>query len=697
LHAPIRPSIEVARVAGPWIGRLGLRLTLLFVAVALAAVAAAVISGSVATSRDADQLITKQRTAAVMATSVTAAAAYDHAGWARADLTALTMLVSRAGGAVQVRDKTGRVVHASRDFAAKRGDPELTAPISLRGLIVGSVTLRFGQRGLAGAIEQFQAQRWAGWIMAAGLAALIALITALLVSHRIARSLDRLIKAARARGNGDRAARAGDVGGFGEIRELAVAFDQMADTRNKQDRLRRNLVADVAHELRTPIAVLQAGHEAMLDGLTEPTPGNVASLRDETLRLARMVDDLQRLASAEAAALQLKLTPCSLATIAQDAADNVADSFDAAGINLSLHLAEARVLCDPPRLREVATNLLTNALKFTPPGGTVLIETGPKDPLGQQSMLSVSDTGIGIAPEDLPKVTERFFRSSRTFGHAGSGIGLTIVAEVVQGHHGTMDIASELGSGTKVTITLPSQQAPNLPRRRGIWNMRRDGDRASQLESGKTDADGGTTAHRAGLPRKRFADGGSQPAAVGPVRVDVRVVNRDLDACGVSGSERRAERFDGVAPRQALWPRVVNRPHDRLVKHISVEVNPESVGRAAIPHQVFSSAAGGLASAEATDLVAVDDHHGSGQWLAPKPLPVGAIAACEHAHVLVTHQRPATLDVGNDIRPATRSERQVARGSCAAQRAGLGLIEIGVSVDVQQAIAATPAQREHRP
>jgi signal transduction histidine kinase len=108
------------------------------------------------------------------------------------------------------------------------------------------------------------------------------------------------------------------------------------------------------------------------------------------------------------------------------------------------------------------------------------------DPLTQQAALTVSDTGIGIAPEDLPKVTERFFRSSRTFGYAGSGIGLTIVAEVVQGHHGTMDITSELGTGTTVTITLPSQEAPQLARRRGRRQTRRDGDRLSQHESGKT-------------------------------------------------------------------------------------------------------------------------------------------------------------------------------------------------------------------
>ena len=113
-------------------------------------------------------------------------------------------------------------------------------------------------------------------------------------------------------------------------------------------------------------------------------------------------------------------------------------------------------MCDPPRLREVTTNLLTNALKFTPPGGTVLVETRPQDGHGKNVQLTVSDTGIGIEREDLPKVSERFFRSSRTSRYAGSGIGLTIVAEIVRGHHGTMEIVSEPGTGTKVTITLPA-------------------------------------------------------------------------------------------------------------------------------------------------------------------------------------------------------------------------------------------------
>ena len=347
------------------------------------------------------------------------------------------------------------MIDTSPGFASQRDGPQLTEPVLVRGRRVGVVAVRFDDTGMGAAIQQFQAHRWRARITAASAAALIALIAALAISHRITSSVDRLIRTARARSRGERDARAGDVAGFGEIRELAEAFDQMADASDEQDRVRRNLVADVAHELRTPIAVLQAGHEAMLDGVAQPAAEDLVSLRDEVLRLARMVDDLQRLASAEAAALQLTLVPGDLAAIAQTAADRLADSFHAADITLRRQLAKVQVRCDPARMHEIATNLLTNALKFTPPGGTVLLQTGPHEPAGQQALLRVCDTGIGIQPDDLPRVSDRFFRSQRTAGIAGSGIGLTIVAEVVRGHRGTMDISSEPDVGTQVTVMLP--------------------------------------------------------------------------------------------------------------------------------------------------------------------------------------------------------------------------------------------------
>ena len=445
----------MARARGPWIGQLGLRLALAFVGVALAAVASSVLIGAVTTSREVSQMVGEQHSDLAKAFAMAAGKAY-HRGWQPASLVPLTALVAHAGAAVRVTNLTGQVVHRSRDFSRYGPATQLTDAVVVGGRRVGSVTVRFDDQGLGGAVEQFQDQRWPARILAAGVAALFALLVALVVSRRITAPVDRLIEAARSRGRGEVGAHTSDVGGFGEIRELAEAFDQMAAAREEQDRVRRNVVADVAHELRTPIAILQAGHEAMLDGLVKPTAEHVVSLRDEVLRLARMVDDLQRLASAEAAALQLTLVPCDLAATAGVAADSLANSFDAAGITLRRHVSEVRVLGDPLRMHEIATNLLTNAMKFTPAGGSVLLEIGPDpEPAGGLAMLRVSDTGVGIPPDELPLVSQRFFRGQRSAGIAGSGIGLTIVTELVRGHHGSVAVTSEAEEGTVVTVRLP--------------------------------------------------------------------------------------------------------------------------------------------------------------------------------------------------------------------------------------------------
>jgi two-component system, OmpR family, sensor histidine kinase BaeS len=165
-----------------------------------------------------------------------------------------------------------------------------------------------------------------------------------------------------------------------------------------------------------------------------------------------MVDDLQRLASAEAAALQLTLIRRDLAAVAATAAASLVDTFDAAGVTLVERLAKVEVMCDPLRMHEVVVNLLTNAMKFTPPGGHVTLQT---ERYGGSGRLTVSDTGVGIPADELPHVTERFFRGQRSAEVAGSGIGLTIVTELVNAHNGTLSIHSQQGQGTTVGVTLP--------------------------------------------------------------------------------------------------------------------------------------------------------------------------------------------------------------------------------------------------
>src|SRR5580704_8680218 len=273
------------------------------------------------------------------------------------------------------------------------------------------------------------------------------------MARRLTRPVAKIISMTRAMGSGKRTARVGEVRAPGELRELATALDQMADMLARNEQVRRDLVADVAHELRTPVAVLQAGHEALVDGFVEATPDQLSSLRDEVLRLARMVDDLQMLAAADAAVLQLERRPSDLADIAATAADSLAGRFSATGIALDRDLEPAEVMADPRWLHQVVTNLLTNALKFSRPGGQVRIDTGV---VGNEAILHVTDSGIGIPAAELPRIFDRFWRGREAAHTSGTGIGLAIAAELARAHGGNLTAASEPGVGTQMTLRLPS-------------------------------------------------------------------------------------------------------------------------------------------------------------------------------------------------------------------------------------------------
>jgi two-component system sensor histidine kinase BaeS len=488
------------------IGKLGLRLAVAFLGVALAAII--VMSGltEISTGRDLNALVMKQEDALSDAVGVAAAGLYTQVGWQQANLRPVLELVAGEGAAAQVSDMNGKVVRATPGFGDFQASHTFTEPLIVRDKRVGTVTVKFGQGGLGSVVSQFESERLRASLSAAGIVALVALVVSLLISRQITRPLDRVLAIIRARGAGDRSVRIGEVGrGTGVIHELSVALNESSDAIDKRDRLQKNLVANIAHELRTPVAILQASHEAMLDGVTEPTTENLWSLRDEVLRLARMIDDLQRLAAAEAAALQLKLVPQDLSAIAADSAASLSDSFGAAGVNLVRRLDQVWIMCDPDRMREVIVNLLTNALKFTEAGGTVQVETSRS---GQGlATLRVSDTGIGIPSDELPRVTERFFRGQRSSEMAtGSGIGLTIVAELVRAQYGKLNISSEPGHGTQATITLPSAKRPDSGERqqRSAGQARRSGLMRATSTTDRSDGSGRAD-------RVKHADGIRQP------------------------------------------------------------------------------------------------------------------------------------------------------------------------------------------
>jgi two-component system, OmpR family, sensor histidine kinase BaeS len=360
-------------------------------------------------------------------------------------------LAQQIGVAIQVRDTGGHVLAATPGFTAVAG-PRASAPVIVRSKSRGASVLRFTGSGIEGADGALRATLLRAIAGAAGLATLLALVTGLTVARRIARPIARLIAVTRSMAAGERAARAGEIEAPGELRDLVAAFDLMAEAVDREDRIRRNLVADLAHELRTPVAVLQAGHEALLDEIVEPTPEELSSLREEVLRLARMVDDLQTLASADAAALHLDRRPCDLADIATRAADSLVHRFEAAGVELDRHLSGVPVFADPRWLHQVVTNLLTNTLKFTPVGGEVTVRTVASSTL---AVLEVADTGVGIPAGELPRIFDRFWRGRGTAQTSGSGIGLAVAAELARAHGGQLLAASTEGRGTTMTLHLP--------------------------------------------------------------------------------------------------------------------------------------------------------------------------------------------------------------------------------------------------
>ena len=292
-------------------------------------------------------------------------------GWSDVDLKPALQLAGTDGAQAAVLDNRGQVVTST--LAVPLTSDTLTRrPLTLNGRRIGTLLIRYTGRGLTESAANLRTSLVRAVIGAAVLAAVLALIASVLVSRRITRPVIAVIGSVRAMGRGERNARVGPVTGApAELRDLAVTFDQMADTLAGQERLRRDLVADVAHELRTPVAVLQANTEALLDDLVPHTRDQTVSLHEEVVRLGRLVGDLQTLAAAEAAALQLNLQPCDLASVAAAAAEDWTASFAAAGIAFSHELTGAPVLADPGRLHQIIDNLLSNALKFTPRGGAV--------------------------------------------------------------------------------------------------------------------------------------------------------------------------------------------------------------------------------------------------------------------------------------------------------------------------------------
>ncbi|GAB7039232.1 MULTISPECIES: sensor histidine kinase [Catenuloplanes] len=276
-----------------------------------------------------------------------------------------------------------------------------------------------------------------------------------LAGLRLVRPLRALTEAAGA----PLSARPMPVTGRDEIGRLATVLNDLADRRERAERQRKEMINDIAHELRNPMTNIRSWLEAAEDGVTPADARLLALLLDETSQLSRILDDLRDLAAADAGTLRIHPEPIRLGDVLGPAADAHRGAAENGGVRLRTGFdPEMTIVADPVRMRQVTGNLLSNAIRHTPPGGTVALRAGP---VGTDLVVMVTDTGTGIAPADLPHVFDRFWRAdpSRRRGTGGSGLGLAIVRDLVGAHHGSVDAVSALGSGTTVTVRIPIRTA----------------------------------------------------------------------------------------------------------------------------------------------------------------------------------------------------------------------------------------------
>jgi two-component system OmpR family sensor kinase/two-component system sensor histidine kinase BaeS len=332
-------------------------------------------------------------------------------------------------------------------------------PIEVGGQPVGTLFIPAAE-GVYESLEAEFLDRVNNWLLWAGLAASVAaLVLGLLLARQLTAPLRSLTGAAQQLASSplNRYSQHDvpqvPVRSQDEVGELSQAFNQMAQSLAQQETLRRNLMADVAHELRNPLSVMRGDLEALLDGLYEPTPESLASLHEETLHLSRLVDDLRALAQAEAGQLHLEREQTDLEVLLR----GVTARFDLQAQNkrqtLSLDLAPELppVDVDPQRVRQIVANLISNAQRHTPEGGYVIVSAVEQPDAVQ---VSVADSGPGVPPDDIPHVFDRFWQGDRA--RAGSsGLGLAIARELVRAHGGRIWVESTEGQGTTFRFTLP--------------------------------------------------------------------------------------------------------------------------------------------------------------------------------------------------------------------------------------------------
>ncbi|ADL08725.1 sensor histidine kinase [Thermosediminibacter oceani] len=456
---------------------IGFRVTASLVAVSLLTSVLSILFFYSLTRKAFNDYVRENRTQIVLQVSRIVGDIYDQAGWVgvqqllegisymrRMHSSHMGMGPGSMGGMgliflmqndIIVTDASGRVVASTRGFNGQARTASITAPVHSGGEIVGFVTVRSPLKPAERSLEFVFYRTLSSYSLfsvAFGLG--LALLIGALVSRRLTEPIKQLSAAVKRFSKGERDVKitleTGD-----ELSSLAEDFNAMAEKIRKSEELRRNLTADIAHELRTPIAIIQGTLESIQEGVLEPTPALMLSLQEEVSRMTRLIKDLSDLSLVEAGKLELNRIKIFPAELAGKFIHFKAEA-EAKGIRFDINFPRnlPAVYADPTRLVQIITNLLSNALKHTSSGR---IELSAEKAEGGV-VFKVQDTGSGIKKEDLPYIFERFYRAekSRSRKTGGTGLGLAITKGLVEAHGGRIWVESREGEGSVFSFFIPS-------------------------------------------------------------------------------------------------------------------------------------------------------------------------------------------------------------------------------------------------
>ena len=386
------------------------------------------------------------------------------------DKTAINQALSQA---LQGQEAQGQIAATDNDMDFS--GLYISVPIRYKGLgnsqIIGAMLLAEPEHYPQGfSPNDFLANVNQAILITGLIIALVVIVFSMVLARRLTRPLVLLTVAAEQMGRGNYAKRVEPPGSQDEMGRLATSFNVMADTieadvneLRRQEQLRRDMIANIAHDMLTPLTAIQGFNEALADDvISRPTERQETAqlIGRETQRLRRLVVDMQQMTSLESGQTQLELAPLDMHALVDETLAVIRPEFEQAHITVSNEIDPSTppVLADSDRITQVLLNLLDNARRHTPVDGTITVGAIAN---GNMLHIWILDTGSGIAPADLPHIFERFYRvdKSRTGTTGGTGLGLSIVKAIITAHGGTISAASTPGKGTRITFTLPLADA----------------------------------------------------------------------------------------------------------------------------------------------------------------------------------------------------------------------------------------------